>query len=143
MEASPEVGSRLRLLQETAGVPEVLAAHNMRRLLDAYRTLAPLTIGGPASTTLEASPGPRQDQGRSRAQQFPWFLGHGPARRRHSSCSGGTNGPPPPPPQHPPLSPTHPILSPRDRDSSRLHSPSTVYKDSCYTVNLSGMQYIQ
>ena len=35
---------------------DLLTAHNMRRLLEAYRTLAPLTIGGPASTSLETSP---------------------------------------------------------------------------------------
>jgi hypothetical protein len=35
---------------------DFLTAHNMRRLLEAYRTLAPLTIGGPASTSLETSP---------------------------------------------------------------------------------------
>ena len=34
-------------------VTDILAAANMRRLLDAYRSLAPLTIGGPSSTSLE------------------------------------------------------------------------------------------
>jgi len=39
-----------------SAMSDFLTAHNMRRLLDAYRTLAPLTIGGPASTSLETSP---------------------------------------------------------------------------------------
>lgn len=120
MEENHDVGSSL--LQDNPSVTEVLAAHNMRRLLDAYRTLAPLTIGGPASTSLEnmngqLNPGVRivQDQtSLRRLQQFPWFLGPAPGRRRHSSC-GGVNSIPPPP-----LSPTHPILSPRDRESSSL-----------------------
>ena len=35
----------------------LLAAANMRRLLEVYRSLAPLTIGGPSSTSLDL-PGP-------------------------------------------------------------------------------------
>ena len=36
----------------------VIAAQNMQRLLNTYRTIAAHTIGGPASTSLEAKPPP-------------------------------------------------------------------------------------
>ena len=136
---------------ENTSVSELLAAHNMRRLLDAYRTLAPLTIGGPSSTTLESSPrqlnpGPRnQDSGAFK--KFPWMFSPpaGSGRRRHSSCGGGY--PPPslllsPPPSHLlpgepgqpgqqiPVLPGQqiPVLSQRDRESSRFkHSQHKFY----------------
>ena len=136
---------------ENTSVSELLAAHNMRRLLDAYRTLAPLTIGGPSTTTLENSPGqlnpgPRnQDPGAFK--KFPWMFSPpaGSGRRRHSSCGGGY--PPPsillsPPPSHQvpgqpgqpgqqiPVLPGQqiPVLSQRDRESSRFkHSQHKFY----------------
>ena len=131
---------------ENPSVSELLAAHNMRRLLDAYRTLAPLTIGGPSTTTLESSPrqlnpGPRnQDSGAFK--KFPWMFSPpaGSGRRRHSSCGGGY--PPPslllsPPPSHllpgEPGQPGQPgqqipVLSQRDRESSRFkHSQHKFY----------------
>lgn len=127
---------------ENPSVSELLAAHNMRRLLDAYRTLAPLTIGGPSTTTLENSPGqlnpgPRnQDPGAFK--KFPWMFSPpaGSGRRRHSSCGGGY--PPPslllsPPPSHQvPGQPGQPgqqipVLSQRDRESSRFkHSQKKI-----------------
>lgn len=104
--------------KENPTVQEVLAAHNMRRILDTYRTLAPLTIGGPASTSLEANqsnPMARLE-GLKRLPQLQWILGSN--RRRHSS-SGAGNGSPGQPPALQPLHP--PILSSRDNDSSRSH----------------------
>ena len=101
------------------GVPELLAAQNMRRLLEAYRTLAPLTIGGPASTTLENSSstlepraaGPKniKEQASLRKLQNQWLMTGGAERRRHPSTP-------------PPLAPRLPLLSVRDRDSSRSDS---------------------
>ena len=105
----------------------LLAAANMRRLLEVYRSLAPLTIGGPSSTSLETSRGPASDPRLLRKMAgpgYPWMLGPGF----------------PPPPPHPapasPLmaehrkrhlsserrgcpSPAPPIFSPRDKESSR------------------------
>lgn len=89
----------------------------MRRLLEAYRTLAPLTIGGPASTTLENSSstlepraaGPKniKEQASLRKLQNQWLMTGGAERRRHPSTP-------------PPLAPRLPLLSVRDRDSSSL-----------------------
>ena len=101
--------------KESPTVQEVLAAHNMRRILDTYRTLAPLTIGGPASTSLETSQTNNSLEGLKRLPQPHWILGS--ARRRHSS-SGGLKSSPGPPPALQPLHP--PILSSRDNESSRL-----------------------
>ena len=63
----------------------LLAAANMRRLLEVYRSLAPLTIGGPSSTSLEtsqhpASRGPASDPRLLRKMAgpgYPWMLGPG------------------------------------------------------------------
>ena len=114
----------------------LLAAANMQRLLQVYRTLAPYTIGGPSSTSLE-TPGQQLQAPRAPTDQrffrkfapFPWFprppmmppshsflasKSEDPGavmisggRKRH--CSSGDSS------QH-----QQPIFSPRDRDSSRL-----------------------
>lgn len=74
-----------------AAADPLLAAANMRRLLEVYRTLAPLTIGGPSSTSLEPpQPGPgagvRPPTDPRLLRKFaPWLL--------------GPVFPPPPPPQ--------------------------------------------
>ena len=74
-----------------AAADPLLAAANMRRLLEVYRTLAPLTIGGPSSTSLEPpqpgpGPGVRPPTDPRLLRKFaPWLL--------------GPVFPPPPPPQ--------------------------------------------
>jgi len=112
-------------------VTDILAAANMRRLLDAYRSLAPLTIGGPSSTSLE-TPGtplstrpPPDPRILRKFSHYPWAMGvpvfplpgavpgpgPGPGlqgreeRRRHHS-----DGIPPP----------SPVFSAKDKDSSRF-----------------------
>lgn len=126
--------------KELPTVSDILAAANMRRLLEAYRNLAPLTIGGPSSTSLETPgtplssrpphtfPDPRLLR---KFAHYPWLLGAqgmppglSPAllaksedavRRRHASCDsmvpGGRTG------QR--LSPSAPVFSSKDRESSR------------------------
>ena len=117
------------------GVTELLAAQNMRRLLEAYKTLAPLTIGGPASTTLEGTP-TTMAQGSTAAaaglvrnlqepgavRSIPsaqlWPMAGGAERRDDVSTP-------------PPLSsaPRHPLLSARDRDSSRLDQRNCILEN--------------
>lgn len=64
-----------------AAADPLLAAANMRRLLEVYRTLAPLTIGGPSSTSLEPpqpgpGPGVRPPTDPRLLRKFaPWLLG--------------------------------------------------------------------
>ena len=125
----------------------LLAAANMRRLLEVYRSLAPLTIGGPSSTSLETPgtqlPGrpPTDPRMLRKFAPYPWLMGPvfppppflnnktdpepGPSpRKRHcSSDSGGPGGLRRPPHT---ASPAPPIFSPRDKESSRL--------DHCVTV---------
>ena len=126
--------------KELPTVSDILAAANMRRLLEAYRNLAPLTIGGPSSTSLEP-PGPPLSSRPPHTfpdprllrkfAHYPWLLGAqgmppglSPAllaksedavRRRHASCDsmvpGGRTG------QR--LSPSAPVFSSKDRESSR------------------------
>ena len=122
----------------------LLAAANMRRLLEVYRSLAPLTIGGPSSTSLESAGsqhparGPPSDPRLLRKMAgpgpgYPWMLG--PGFPPHGLAPGS--------PHHAPASPFHkgdmadhrkrhlsserrgcgspasPIFSPRDKESSR------------------------
>ena len=121
----------------------LLAAANMRRLLEVYRSLAPLTIGGPSSTSLESqgsqlpARGPASDPRLLRKMPgpgYPWMLGPG----------FPPPGLGPGSPHHAPVSPYHkadmtqehrkrhlsserrgcgspapPIFSPRDKESSR------------------------
>ena len=120
----------------------LLAAANMRRLLEVYRSLAPLTIGGPSSTSLESQGsqhpprGPPSDPRLLRKMAgpgYPWMLGPG----------FPPPGLGPGSPHHAPVSPFHkadmtehrkrhlsserrgcgspapPIFSPRDKESSR------------------------
>ena len=127
--------------KELPTVSDILAAANMRRLLQAYQNLAPLTIGGPSSTSLETPgtplssrpphsfPDPRLLR---KFAHYPWLLGAqgippglSPAmlakssedavRRRHASCDsmvpGGRPGRR--------LSPSAPVFSSKDRESSR------------------------
>ena len=70
--------------KELPTVSDILAAANMRRLLQAYQNLAPLTIGGPSSTSLETPgtplssrpphtfPDPRLLR---KFAHYPWLLG--------------------------------------------------------------------
>ena len=114
---------------------DILAAANMRRLLEAYRNLAPLTIGGPSSTSLEtpgtnlstrphAFPDPRLLR---KFAHYPWLLGQQGGhpglpqhllakgqeeRRRHASCDSLLQGGR--------LQPTPPIFTSKDRESSRF-----------------------
>jgi len=137
-------------------VSDILAAANMRRLLEAYRNLAPLTIGGPSSTSLETPgtplssrpphtfPDPRLLR---KFAHYPWLLGAqgmppglSPAllaksedavRRRHASCdsmvAGGRPG------QR--LSPSAPVFSSKDRESSSLKVTQLEGQSiSCFTV---------
>ena len=134
--------------QPSAGgvvLPDLLAAANMRRLLEAYRSLAPLTIGGPSSTSLETPgtpnslrpPGPPPDPRFIRKfAHYPWLMGCGApphplfspksdtsdmARRRHASCDSHLG---PRATRHlsgsqGPPGPQTPLLSTADRESSR------------------------
>jgi len=127
-------------------VTDILAAANMRRLLDAYRSLAPLTIGGPSSTSLE-TPGtplstrpPPDPRILRKFAHYPWAMagpvfplpgavpGPGPGavlqgreeRRRHHS-----DGIPPP----------SPVFSAKDKDSSSLRETLLDgQKISCFNV---------
>ena len=64
-------------------VPDtLLAAANMRRLLEVYRSLAPLTIGGPSSTSLETPgrppqlpPPPTDPRLLRKFAPYPWLMG--------------------------------------------------------------------
>ena len=121
--------------KDLPSVSDILAAANMRRLLEAYRNLAPLTIGGPSSTSLEApgSGGPRPHTFPDprlvrKFAHYPWLLG-GPApglppallakseeqasRRRHVSCDSLQAA------RQARLSPSGPVFSIKDRESSR------------------------
>jgi len=143
--------------KELPTVSDILAAANMRRLLQAYQNLAPLTIGGPSSTSLETPgtplssrpphtfPDPRLLR---KFAHYPWLLGAqgippglSPAmlakssedavRRRHASCDsmvpGGRPG------QR--LSPSAPVFSSKDRESSSLKVTQLEGQSiSCFTV---------
>ena len=114
------------------------AVANMKRLLEAYRSLAPLTIGGPSSTSLETnnqSPSPLPGRPLSDPRMMKKFapyhflMGpnmlplHGQAGPGHSMWSssaspggrltGSDN-------KAGRASPAPPIFSPRDKESSRL-----------------------
>jgi len=134
----------------------LLAAANMRRLLEVYRSLAPLTIGGPSSTSLETPgtqlPGrpPTDPRMLRKFAPYPWLMGPvfppppflnnktdpepGPSpRKRHcSSDSGGPGGLRRPPHT---ASPAPPIFSPRDKESSSLRDTSLDGQTiSCFSV---------
>lgn len=120
----------------------LLAAANVQRLLQFYRTLAPYTIGGPSSTSLETpSPGQQQQQQqqlhspRPPADQrffrkfppFPWFprapmMPPGPplAHPFMAKCEEAPGMSGHRKRQHSSDNSSQPIFSPRDRDSSRL-----------------------
>ena len=84
----PSAGPAPPTSANQALVPDtLLAAANMRRLLEVYRSLAPLTIGGPSSTSLE-TPGSHQLPGRPpppppptdprllrKFAPYPWLMG--------------------------------------------------------------------
>ena len=119
-------------------ISETLSAvANMKRLLEAYRSLAPLTIGGPSSTSLETSQAPSPMPGRplgdprlmKKFAPYHFLMGpnmlplHGQAGPGHSMWSssaspggrltGSDN-------KAGRASPAPPIFSPRDKESSRL-----------------------
>ena len=122
-------------------ISETLSAvANMKRLLEAYRSLAPLTIGGPSSTSLETNQSPSPLPGRPLTdprlmKKFaPYHFLMGPMMP-----PGGLNSQPPGPPHSMwsttntntgrltgsdnkagRASPAPPIFSPRDKESSRL-----------------------
>ena len=73
-----------------------LARQNLRRLLDAYRVLAPVCIGGPASTTLEAAGTPPLTQESVIAKSM-----NGYGQEERGSGGGGGHQP------HQPLSMAH------------------------------------
>ena len=107
----------------------------MKRLLEAYRSLAPLTIGGPSSTSLETNQSPTPLAGRPlsdprlmkkfapyhflmgpsmlppaglHSQPGPHSMWNNSGRLTGSDNKGGR------------ASPAPPIFSPRDKESSRL-----------------------
>ena len=124
--------------KEAPSVSDILAAANMRRLLEAYRNLAPLTIGGPSSTSLETPGSPLSGRPHTfpdprllrKFAHYPWLLGAqglhpglSPAllakseeqvRRRHASCDSLLQGRP-----GTRLSPSAPVFTSKDRESSR------------------------
>jgi len=126
--------------KDLPSVTEILAAANMRRLLEAYRSLAPLTIGGPSSTSLETPGTPLSNRPTAdprmlrKFAHYPWLMGpiFPPAisgqqalmskteegRRRHASCDSllGSRGRGP----KGRLSPSAPVFSPKDKESSSL-----------------------
>ena len=126
--------------KELPSVTEILAAANMRRLLEAYRSLAPLTIGGPSSTSLETPGTPMSSRPTAdprllrKFAHYPWLMGPvfppniagqqalmsktEEGRRRHASCDSllGSRGRGP----KGRMSPSAPVFSPKDKESSRL-----------------------
>jgi len=142
--------------KDLPSVTEILAAANMRRLLEAYRSLAPLTIGGPSSTSLE-TPGtplssrpPADPRLLRKFAHYPWLMGPviPPAmagqqqalitksedgRRRHASCDSllGSRGRGP----WGRLSPPAPVFTPKDKESSSLNDTQLEGKNiSCFSV---------
>lgn len=123
--------------KEAPTMSDILAAANMRRLLEAYRNLAPLTIGGPSSTSLESPGTPLSSRPHTfpdprllrKFAHYPWLMGGqgmppamSPAmlakseeqvRRRHASCDSLVAG------RHHRTSPSAPVFSSKDRESSR------------------------
>ena len=116
-------------------ISETLSAvANMKRLLEAYRSLAPLTIGGPSSTSLETNQSPAPLAGRPlsdprlmkkfapyhflmgpmlpptglHTQPGPHSMWNNSGRLTGSDNKAGR------------ASPAPPIFSPRDKESSRL-----------------------
>ena len=67
--------------KDLPSVTEILAAANMGRLLEAYRSLAPLTIGGPSSTSLETPGTPMSSRPTAdprllrKFAHYPWLMG--------------------------------------------------------------------
>ena len=118
------------------------AVANMKRLLEAYRSLAPLTIGGPSSTSLETNQSPSPLPGRPLSdprmmKKFaPYHFLMGPMVP--PGGPGGLHSQPTPPhsmwssssgsggrltgsdSKAGRASPAPPIFSPRDKESSRL-----------------------
>ena len=134
--------------KDLPSVTEILAAANMRRLLEAYRSLAPLTIGGPSSTSLETPGTPLSSRPTAdprllrKFAHYPWLMGPvmPPAmagqpqtlmtksedgRRRHASCDSllGSRGRGP----RGRLSPSAPVFTPKDKESSRCRPCVTIF----------------
>jgi len=140
--------------KELPSVTEILAAANMRRLLEAYRSLAPLTIGGPSSTSLETPGTPMSSRPTAdprllrKFAHYPWLMGPGfppniagqqalmskteEGRRRHASCDsliGRGRGP------KGRMSPSAPVFSPKDKESSSLKETLLEGRNiSCFNV---------
>ena len=127
----PAPQSQASLKDPVQSVTETLSAvANMKRLLEAYRSLAPLTIGGPSSTSLETQGHP-QVPGRipsdprfiKKFAPYPFLMGPvfpppgltsqalptGQSVLMSKACSDNSRA-----------SPAPPIFSPRDKESSRL-----------------------
>ena len=133
--------------KDLPSVTEILAAANMRRLLEAYRSLAPLTIGGPSSTSLETPGTPMSSRPTAdprllrKFAHYPWLMGpvipptiasqqalmskSEEGRRRHASCDSllGSRGRGP----KGRLSPSAPVFTPKDKESSRSGHCITVW----------------
>ena len=134
--------------KDLPSVTEILAAANMRRLLEAYRSLAPLTIGGPSSTSLETPHTPLSSRPAAdprllrKFAHYPWLMGpvippamsaqqqtlspkYEEGRRRHASCDSllGSRGRGP----GGRLSPSAPVFSPKDKESSRCRHCVTIF----------------
>jgi len=141
--------------KDLPSVTEILAAANMRRLLEAYRSLAPLTIGGPSSTSLETPGTPMSSRPTAdprllrKFAHYPWLMGpvFPPAiagqqalmskseegRRRHASCDSllGSRGRGP----KGRMSPSAPVFSPKDKESSSLKETLLEGRNiSCFNV---------
>ena len=111
----------------TETLSAVSAMANMKRLLEAYRSLAPHTIGGPSSTSLETQtlPGrlPTDPRFIKKFVPYPFLMGPvfpppgltsqalptGQSVLMSKACSDNSRA-----------SPAPPIFSPRDKESSRL-----------------------
>lgn len=134
----PAPQSQASLKDPVQSVTETLSAvANMKRLLEAYRSLAPLTIGGPSSTSLETQGHP-QVPGRipsdprfiKKFAPYPFLMGPVfppaglqsgaiPAAQSMLLNKVATS-------DNSRASPAPPIFSPRDKESSRLRLCDTV-----------------
>ena len=135
--------------KDLPSVTEILAAANMRRLLEAYRSLAPLTIGGPSSTSLETPHTPLSSRPAAdprllrKFAHYPWLMGpvippamsaqqhtlspkYEEGRRRHASCDSllgsRARG------LWDSLSPSAPVFTHKDKESSRLWHCVTIFQ---------------
>merc|ERR550519_2293652 len=132
-------------------ISETLSAvANMKRLLEAYRSLAPLTIGGPSSTSLETAQSPAPLPGRPLSdprlmKKFaPYHFLMGPMLPpgglhsqpgHHSMWNSGGSGRLTGSENKGRASPAPPIFSPRDKESSSLRETTLEGKNiSCFSV---------